>query len=112
MIKLSPELASPHINIGKILYSVYQNFEASFKEFKEAVRITKYSISLFGLANAHKKLGNINEAKKEYEEALSYRSNHFLALVSLGHLQLLSHNMKEAKKLLKKALNIIENDQA
>lgn len=64
-----------------------------------------------GLGNAYKKLGNINEAKKEYEETLNCWSNNFLGLVSLAHIEMLSHNSNEAKKKLKDALKTISNSQ-
>ncbi len=115
-IDIEPDNADAHNNLGFITYR-YKNYRSSIRHFTDAANITgnhplENADYYYNLATAHEQLGEWDDARKAYINAISNDPNHYSAHYNLGSLYLGPlGNYVEAQRLLEKA-HAIDNKQA
>jgi tetratricopeptide (TPR) repeat protein len=69
-VEMRPDKASAHNNLG-LSYFEREDFEEAFSEFNKAIQFEKHSFHFNnrGLANYH--IGKLEDAKKDYDEAIA-----------------------------------------
>ena len=108
-IRINPNLAEVHNNLGNLLYNLKRFGEAE-KEYKEAVRINPDH------AKAHNNLGillynlkRFEEAEEEYKEAVRINPDYAEAHNNLGILLSDLKRFEEAEKKYRKAIELKDN---
>jgi Flp pilus assembly protein TadD len=108
-IRINPNLAEVHNNLGNLLYKLKRFGEAE-KEYKEAVRINPDH------AKAHNNLGillynlkRFEEAEEEYKEAVRINPDYAEAHNNHGNLLSDLKRFEEAEKKYRKAIELKDN---
>ena len=110
VIKINPNDAEAHNNLGNLLQNL-KRYEEAEKEYREAIRINPND------ADAHNNLGNLlkdlkryEEAEKEYREAIRINPNLAEAHNNLGNLLKDLKRYEEAEKEYREAIRLNLND--
>jgi|GEM_PF-2583064 len=108
-IKINPNLAEAHNNLGLLLDDL-NRYEEAEKEYREAIRINpNYAYAHYNLGILLKNLNRYEEAEKEYREAIRINPNYANAHNNLGNLLKNLNRYEEAEKEYREAIRINPN---
>ena len=110
-IKINPNLAEVHYNLGVLLERLKRHDEAE-KEYREVIKINpNYMAAHYNLGNLLADLKRYDEAEKEYRETIRINPYFVQAHYNLGNLLKALKRYNEAEKEYRKAI-IINPDHA
>lgn len=92
-------------NIGRCYLEIQEWNDAKIY-YLRALEYKKTTNSYIGIANAYKRLGNVNEAIKCYEEAIVLNPEYALSYNNLAVVMIGVERLKDAEKYFLKALNL------
>lgn len=105
-IKINPNLAEVHYNLGVLLERLKRHDEAE-KEYREVIKInTNYMAAHYNLGNLLADLKRYNEAEKEYRETIRINPYFVQAHYNLGNLFRDLKRFDKAEKEFKEAIRI------
>ena len=105
-IKINPDLAEVHYNLGVLLERLKRHGEAE-KEYKEVVRINpNYMAAHYNLGNLLADLKRYDEAENEYRETIRINPDFVQAHYNIGNLLRDLKRFDKAEKEFKEAIRI------
>jgi arylsulfatase A-like enzyme/Tfp pilus assembly protein PilF len=104
VLKLDPDNADAHFQVGSIFWENQQYVEAA-AEFRRALAVNPYAEgAAFALGQTLLRLGQAEEAKQMYRQVLEYDPIHVNARVALANLLAAQNHLTEAESQYRAAL--------
>jgi tetratricopeptide (TPR) repeat protein len=88
IVQIDPKNAHAHFNLGYIHYNYLKVYDQAIKHYDDAINANPdYAEAYYNRGLCYEALGNIANAKQDYDKALSLRSGYELALKGLERLK-------------------------